>query len=1619
MYIDAAGADVSGLTCIDHTFQYDFSSGSTYQLRCLNGGVTPIKYPSVPRPPGCFVEELIGSGETIKPTDYNPYVSEYMDCKRSGLTSACGAPTPGLDYSQAYVRTWANIADGPVYIQTNSQSVKIVAKILTASGITRVLSKDYVLIEIERNATSIILRVDDEEIVAQPISVLGVTIVDGLSHRFVHSRSASSKDCAERHDQVSDYTDLFIFTGQHVDCSEYDSVDKLAYCMLRTNKPECGAADLSWSTAQPLLTVDQTSACFDLLEPWSECSSACMDKIYEPVPCSGEGDCPGFDASSLFRFCSSQNSFSAGRVPASIATSPACMVGGCINTLGDTSTVTNAILESFCDDYLKEDGKCTSLTCSCESGYGGDRCEVVCPIGNGKTCSGNGECIVPNNHPCSGLDRCPADIFGSCKCEEGSGSACTIECQDCSFAPYTKRQSQRGACNSEFGVCEVLPPGMIFDYEGAREEGKTVSAVPFNRDGSVADTSDFDVMSVADILSQVRLNNCGNGVPEDLTTEKQGTTTKTKKQLLDAMESHPSALPYDYLQAPEGYATPSAPNSWNEISGCYSLPDAGASCSGKSKSQCDGDCRWYTIPVSLNTSMATFLSTYTFERTLVEQECVAYPMVKKVLQMQSRFEMAPLLEFYSASPNWSAGAAVNLNKALKERVADPERSAVAGYDITITLSAEVTVENGEVYPDPVYVIDAIRTDSDVEAGVLNVTVDTDFYEIPITGERSRTFVRGCMDSIFGLERQCNDGISSAVYYRVEPVSADIDDTIFMHFDKEMVFSGIYSGGSGICGLSSELTCPGASTEFNVPCSGHGTCTRSSCQCTCDITPEKAAEPGVILNMQQFLDHSPYRGRGCETTCPGYDGFSMDSVCSGRGVCNYRGKCQCEEQYRGDNCEYTCPLLVNADGSESSVCNGHGICEVQSFDLSSLQHEHTGVPNYEPADLPAVGDPVKTVEFTFEKGIDAHESGTVKHDPTPPEYSVHMTCIRLDADTLQCAGCVCDSSNVNRRGSWAGAVCSQCASTAYGPRCMSQCPDCAGYGICDFGLTGSGECLCGDTEWGGIVRKNSDDDNRVRYHYVRDNTIHIRRSGATFEQLITAGPSFKFEPGSNCRACIKGFDGGDLNLFYRNTCSGQPVPCLMGGEIVSLPSTEDQCICKNGLFDPENHCCPHGWAVPTNIADDFETMFDASLYNMQQLIGLDGASRVCYPCPNDDPDWDLTTSSGEIDAMRSALAFSATVCGGSTLTPCKAQSSGGGVAPTLCDCPEINGVTISSSNCDSEVFANLFGTCSGGRSWGCGGVCGADLECTSCEVGKYMDETSHRSDCKVCPSGYVTQEVILTNQGVSDVDPRPYLTLVGSVHFAACLYCAPGWVGEEPESFSDAYTPMAVTADCGKCQLGTQEASDGSAECTLCQPGQYGRSTLTFSEYNTNANPYVINGVEHHANYCAACRTGQYQNEAGKFGCKTCPVGRYQDEATGAGACKICPVGYYRQTTGGTACDFCSPGEYQDQNGQTSCKDCPVAKFQDFGGQTSCKNCPTGKYQNQNGASSCTDCEKGQYQDQSAKTSCKNCPNGQYQDQTGKTGCKECGNCMNTNTYRCTFIGTNGLCINGCQGCLGL
>ena len=126
-------------------------------------------------------------------------------------------------------------------------------------------------------------------------------------------------------------------------------------------------------------------------------------------------------------------------------------------------------------------------------------------------------------------------------------------------------------------------------------------------------------MDVSDILSQVRRNNCGNGDAEAYATEKVGTTTKTKKQILDAIEAHPVDPPYTYIATPSGWSR-SAPDLWTEISGCYSKVD-GSECLPHNKTTCKTSetCRWYSIPVSQNTSTSVFLNTYTFEQERVEQ----------------------------------------------------------------------------------------------------------------------------------------------------------------------------------------------------------------------------------------------------------------------------------------------------------------------------------------------------------------------------------------------------------------------------------------------------------------------------------------------------------------------------------------------------------------------------------------------------------------------------------------------------------------------------------------------------------------------------------------------------------------------------------------------------------------------------------------------------------------------------------------------------------------------------------------------------------------------------------------------------------------------------------------
>lgn len=147
---------------------------------------------------------------------------------------------------------------------------------------------------------------------------------------------------------------------------------------------------------------------------------------------------------------------------------------------------------------------------------------------------------------------------------------------------------------------------------------------------------------------------------------------------------------------------------------------------------------------------------------------------------------------------------------------------------------------------------------------------------------------------------------------------------------------------GTCGTSGSETCPGAKTFYNVPCSGQGIC-ELSCECVCDKAPEEyllRRLPGEapdtpdgsadvsLLTMNPAK--SPFRGNDCSITCPGYDGWSVDGICSGHGSCGDRGQCICDYGYVGDNCQFQCP------GFGGKICGKKGSCTLADISSDSFR-----------------------------------------------------------------------------------------------------------------------------------------------------------------------------------------------------------------------------------------------------------------------------------------------------------------------------------------------------------------------------------------------------------------------------------------------------------------------------------------------------------------------------------------------------------------------------------------------------------------------------------------------------------------------------------------------------------
>jgi len=134
--------------------------------------------------------------------------------------------------------------------------------------------------------------------------------------------------------------------------------------------------------------------------------------------------------------------------------------------------------------------------------------------------------------------------------------------------------------------------------------------------------------------------------------------------------------------------------------------------------------------------------------------------------------------------------------------------------------------------------------------------------------------------------------------------------------------------SSHCYVTASEQCPGLLPYINLPCSGRGRCS-SACQCVCEVAPSVLQTSDTALQSVE-TENSPYRGRGCEITCPGFDGYDLESICSGRGNCQYDGSCACPQGYTGDACQFKCPI-----DDEGKICSARGGCGTRATEMASF------------------------------------------------------------------------------------------------------------------------------------------------------------------------------------------------------------------------------------------------------------------------------------------------------------------------------------------------------------------------------------------------------------------------------------------------------------------------------------------------------------------------------------------------------------------------------------------------------------------------------------------------------------------------------------------------------------
>ena len=344
-----------------------------------------------------------------------------------------------------------------------------------------------------------------------------------------------------------------------------------------------------------------------------------------------------------------------------------------------------------------------------------------------------------------------------------------------------------------------------------------------------------------------------------------------------------------------------------------------------------------------------------------------------------------------------------------------------------------------------------------------------------------------------------------------------------------------------------------------------------------------------------------------------------------------------------------------------------------------------------------------------------------------------------------------------------------------------------------------------------------------------------------------------------------------------------------------------------------------------------------------------------------------------------------------------------VGATLCtDCPIGTFETLANTNCQLCIAGEKNPTT------------GQD-ECQQCPETEYQD-LEGQTACVKCPAGRANN---LNGQSICGECLEGTYSLEGQDR---CTTCEPGRYANDTlteNECSPCPEGMYSAPDgksCSPCDIGYANSVPGQDECVACETGKVSNSTLQSTCYTCEVGKVSVPNTSGLRTLCRDCPEGTYMPFPGQDRstdiCKLCEAGRYQNN-TGEGDCVDCEVGKYSEA-GAEECILCDPNEFADTEGSVTCEPCPAGTIAVGTGNAECEPCDAGSYE-EDGV--CKGCSPGSYQPGTGEVTCLPCQSGRVSGDNA-TDCTVCvaGTISNTLATACDNCGPGS--FTGEQGQIG-